>query len=165
MAALFLPNGHPTLAQRPQDKEIVGQVKLSVPVGLHDESRTAPTTASGNGTFHGDGPSQRAFARISVRKARPEKRPVTGGRMGGLMKATEQLTIAKAISRMQRAEFVKRIPDPHDRRVMRLQPTARGPANEFYRTQCSAHEVKFSPLNRDPVEVKGLEPSASTLRT
>ena len=51
--------------------------------------------------------------------------------MGGLMKATEQLTIAKAISRMQRAEFVKRIPDPHDRRVMRLQPTARGPANEF----------------------------------
>jgi hypothetical protein len=57
-------------------------------------------------TFHGDGPSQSAFARIGVRKACPEKRPVTGGRTEGLMKATEQFTIAKTLSRIQRTGFV-----------------------------------------------------------
>ena len=31
-----------------------------------------------SGTFHGDGSSHVAFAHVSVRKARPKKRPVTG---------------------------------------------------------------------------------------
>ena len=35
----------------------------------------------------------------------------------------------------------ERIPDPHDRRVIRLQLTERGPANEFYRTVRIAHEA------------------------
>jgi hypothetical protein len=39
------------------------------------------------------------------------------------MKATEQLTIAKAITRMQHTGLLaRRIPKPYDRRVMRLSP-------------------------------------------
>jgi DNA-binding MarR family transcriptional regulator len=40
----------------------------------------------------------------------------------------EQPTIAKATTRMQRTGFVERIPDPHDRRVIRLRLTERGQA-------------------------------------
>jgi DNA-binding MarR family transcriptional regulator len=40
----------------------------------------------------------------------------------------EQPTIAKATIRMQRTGFVERIPDPHDRRVIRLRLTERGQA-------------------------------------
>ena len=36
------------------------------------------------GTFQGDAPSQRALARINVRRIRPEKRPVTGRNTGCL---------------------------------------------------------------------------------
>lgn len=38
----------------------------------------------------------------------------------------EQPTIAKAITRMERAGFVRRSPDPADRRVTRLRLTERG---------------------------------------
>ncbi|MER5643656.1 MarR family transcriptional regulator [Streptosporangium sp. NPDC002524] len=38
----------------------------------------------------------------------------------------EQPTIAKAITRMERAGFVERAPDPGDRRVTRLRLTERG---------------------------------------
>ncbi|MEU3164842.1 MarR family transcriptional regulator [Streptosporangium sp. NPDC006930] len=40
----------------------------------------------------------------------------------------EQPTIAKAITRMERAGFVERAPDPGDRRVTRLRLTERGEA-------------------------------------
>lgn len=40
----------------------------------------------------------------------------------------EQPTIAKATTRMERTGFVERIPDPHDRRVIRLRLTEQGQA-------------------------------------
>ena len=40
----------------------------------------------------------------------------------------EQPTIAKATTRMQRTGFVERIPDPRDRRVIRLRLTEQGRA-------------------------------------
>ena len=40
----------------------------------------------------------------------------------------EQPTIAKATTRMQRSGFIERIPDQHDRRVIRLRLTEQGQA-------------------------------------
>ncbi|GGQ28006.1 MarR family winged helix-turn-helix transcriptional regulator [Streptosporangium pseudovulgare] len=40
----------------------------------------------------------------------------------------EQPTIAKAVTRMERAGFVERVPDPGDRRVTRIRLTERGEA-------------------------------------